>query len=304
MKTITILLSTYNGEKFIREQIDSLLAQEGVDLRVLARDDGSSDSTLSILESYKVKDNRFDYFLGKNMGPANSFLDLSRNAPETDYYAFADQDDVWDPNKLANAIELLEAEDQTIPLVYYSNLRIVDQDLNFYRMSHAAPKVIHNKYASIIENMATGCTMVYNATTAKLLREHVPDYCTMHDAWVFLLCSIMGKTVYDFNAYISYRQHGNNVVGAHLKKPTLNTYVKRIKRMFDKSVQPRYYNAVHFLEAFGDLLCETDRVKLSILADYKRSFSARLRLFFDKDLRGATTLSDLRYRILILFGVV
>lgn len=95
MKTVSVLLSTYNGEKYLREQLDSLLVQQGVDLRIIARDDGSKDTTVEILKEYAGKDTRVSFFEGKNVGPAQSFFDLIMKSPDSDYYAFCDQDDVW-----------------------------------------------------------------------------------------------------------------------------------------------------------------------------------------------------------------
>lgn len=189
MKTVCILLSTYNGEKYLIEQIDSLLNQEKVDISIIARDDGSIDSTKEILAKYKEKDSRFDYYVGKNIGPAQSFFDLLFKANKADYYAFADQDDVWDNDKLKCAVDMLEREDGKRPNMYYSNLRIVDRNLKFYRFSHDIPAVQKSRYSCLVEDVATGCTMVFNDVVLEYVKMGRPEYCSMHDTWIYFPCT-------------------------------------------------------------------------------------------------------------------
>ena len=160
MKTVCVLLSTYNGEKYLREQIESLLSQIGVKIIIVARDDGSHDDTISILAEYEKKITYFHYLVGENVGPAQSFFMLMQQAPKADYYAFCDQDDVWDKDKLIIAVDMLEKESPVTPNMYYSNLRIVDQNLTFYRFSHEKPHIQKDRYCVLTENMATGCTYV------------------------------------------------------------------------------------------------------------------------------------------------
>lgn len=303
-RKVCVLLSTYNGEKYLKEQLDSLLWQENVDLQILARDDGSKDSTLKILEEYSKKDSRISYYKGKNVGPAQSFFDLIIKSPDADYYAFCDQDDVWDRDKLKIAVEFLEKEDNSRPNMYYSNLRIVDQDLQYYRLSHSEPSVQSNKYSVLTEDMATGCTVVFNKTTAKYVRSGSPEYCSMHDTWIYMICKFFGKTIYDFDAHISYRQHGNNVVGTYLGKKTKEIYIARIKRLFDRDLQPRYNNACNFYKVFGDRLELKDREKVLKLVNYKKSFLNKLSLLFDREIHASSRNREIRYKFLIILGIV
>ena len=303
-KSVCVLLSTYNGEKYLKEQLDSLLAQRGVNLTILVRDDGSKDNTTTILEEFAKKDSRLTFYQGKNVGPAQSFFDLIMKSPQTDYYAFCDQDDVWDEDKLEIAVDMLEKEDRSKPNMYYSNLRIVDQDLNFYRLSHVSPSIQTNKYSVLTEDMATGCTVVFNNTAANFTRLGLPKYCSMHDTWIYMICKFFGKTVYDFDAHISYRQHGDNVVGTYLGKKTKEIYIARIKRLFDRNLQPRYNNACNFYKVFGDRLDKKDKEKILKLVNYKKSPDNRLSLLFDKDIHASSINREIRYKFLILMGIV
>ena len=304
MVSVCVLLSTYNGEAFLREQLDSLFAQEDVELTILARDDGSSDGTTAILAAYAEQHPNLRFFCGSNCGPARSFFTLMEKAPEADYYAFCDQDDVWDPDKLKIAVGMLAKADPAAPNVYHYNLRIVDRALHFYRLSHARPYAQKTKYSVLTEDCATGCTIVFNRTAEELLRHHIPAYFSMHDSWVYLVCRFFGTAIYDFDAHISYRQHGDNAIGTYLGRKTKDIYLERFHRLFNRELQPRYNNARSFYEEFGFMLNEKDRKKVLKLVRYKDSLPRRLSLLFDTEIHASDLSREIRYRGLILLGIV
>jgi rhamnosyltransferase len=135
MKSVCVLLSTYNGEKYLKELLDSVLNQnceDKIKVSIFVRDDGSSDNTTNILKEYEQNGKIILFGHGGcNLGFAKSFSSLLANAPLSDYYAFCDQDDIWLPDKLISAVERLEKEDNNeIPLLYSTNLIVVDKDLN------------------------------------------------------------------------------------------------------------------------------------------------------------------------------
>ncbi len=304
MKSVCVLLSTYNGGQFLEEQIESLLKQEDINFTILIRDDGSTDETIDILKNYSKKDSRIKYYLGENVGPAQSFFDLIRCSSLTDYYAFCDQDDVWDSDKLKCAIEALEKEDNSQPNMYYSNLRIVDKNLNFYRFSHSSPLTQENPYSALTEDIATGCTVVFNRVAREYAKSSIPEYCSMHDTWIYMICKFFGQCIYDFNAHISYRQHDNNVVGTYLGKKTIKLYKERLIRLFNRQLQPRYNNAKNFYILFKDRLKPEDAEKVQLVASYKNSIFSRLKLLLNKEVYASSTSRDIRFRVLILLGIV
>lgn len=304
MSSVIVLLSTYNGEKYLKEQIDSILRQKDVDVSILVRDDGSSDGTIKILEEYNKQFGNFSYYQGVNCGPAKSFLDLLKTADEADYYAFSDQDDLWDDDKLSCAVRILKHMDDSKPLLYYSNLRVVDENLQFYRNAHSTKLYNPNKYSALTENLSGGCTAVMNYKTKRLITDRMPDYCTMHDTWIYTVCKILGDTVYDETPHMSYRQHGNNVVGTHLKKNRIKTIKEKIQRLFNRGLQPRYVTAINLYKCFGDIMDNEDREKVLKIINYKRSLKDRMNLFFDKDIRATTRYGNLRFRLHILWGTV
>ena len=136
-RRILVLVSTYNGERYLSQQLDSILNQKGVNVSVLVRDDGSSDNTIRILEDYEKRNQNLHYYQGTNVGPIMSFFDLLNQAKGYEYYAFCDQDDVWDDDKLSSAILLLDKEPDSLPVLYCSNLKVVDENLNFCRKAHS-----------------------------------------------------------------------------------------------------------------------------------------------------------------------
>ena len=162
MKKVCVLLSTYNGEKYLREQIDSVLNQKEVDVTLCVRDDGSKDSTIEILKSYE-QSGKIKLEIGENVGYQRSFYLLLLNAPEADYYSFCDQDDVWDDDKLIAAVKMLEAEDNSKPLLYYSALKVVNKDLKLKQISHKGYCI--GKYPfeeAFMLSFTYGCTSVIN----------------------------------------------------------------------------------------------------------------------------------------------
>ena len=304
MDKVCILLSTFNGKQYLKEQLDSLINQINVDIFILARDDGSSDGTIEILKEYSAKYDFFTFYQGDNVKPARSFLDLMKSAPQADFYAFSDQDDVWDDDKLSVAVNMLKKENGANPNMYYSNLRIVDEHLNYYRLSHQTPHIQKNRYSPLVEDFATGCTIVFNKAALDYAKKANCEYCSMHDSWMYMICNFFGKIIYDFDAHISYRQHGNNVVGTYLQKRTISLYWKRFKRLFNRKLQPRYNNAISFYAAFKDFLQPTDKEKIEKIVNYKRSRKDKKALLKDKDICGSSKGKNFRYRMLVRLGIV
>ena len=128
MKKVLVLLSTYNGEKYVETQVNSVLKQKNVDVDIFIRDDGSKDNTVAVIE--KLNDSRISIFKEENKGATNSFFELIKKAPlEYDYYALCDQDDYWEEDKLYAATVKLDNVDQTKPALYYSGQKLTDKNL-------------------------------------------------------------------------------------------------------------------------------------------------------------------------------
>lgn len=302
MSKVQVLLSSYNGEKYIREQIDSVLLQEGVDVELLIRDDGSQDKTVAILEEYSRYDERIRFYQGENLGSCYSFLDLVKHAGDADYYAFCDQDDVWDTNKLIIAVDFLNKLDHNKPALYYSNLKVVDENLSFCRNSFTRDRSIKNKYSSLIEFIAVGCTEVFNNSLRNIINCHIPSKCLMHDAWALTICSFFGNTVYDPCPHIMYRQHQKNVVGT--KKNELERIFDRILRLSNKELQPRLLHTETFYEQFSLEIDDKDDCMLNKILDYRNSIKSRISLLLERRIHTLSIDAEIRYRALIILGLI
>lgn len=295
---ILVLVSTYNGEKFLSQQLDSILAQQGVDVSILVRDDGSRDGTMEILEDYSSRYPNVSFYQGDNVGPCMSFFDLLKYADGYDYYAFCDQDDVWDKEKLISAIDILKHQPENLPVLYCSNLKVVDESLNFCRKAHKKKYHSSNRYSGLVDFYAVGCTEVFNQKAADMTRAHIRQDCLMHDSWMFMICNFFGYVIYDHEAYVNYRQHGHNVVGTN--KDTLGKLKARIERAADRSVQPRFKNAQVLVDEFSNEFDQRDLRKIIKIVKYKKSFFNWLSLFFDFRIRSNHIGGDFRYRMLLL----
>lgn len=229
MKKIQVLMSTYNGEKYLQEQLDSILEQDCekkglASLSVLVRDDGSADGTQKILQEYQKKfPDRLHWVQGENCGVIRSFFWLLRNADtDADFYALSDQDDFWMPDKISSGIvSLVEAKsydghtDREVPRLYCCRPRLVDAELSELPSEIKRPPVRAGFGNALIENVVTGCTVVMNRTLQRLVVRQFPEFTVMHDRWLYLVASCFGEVIYDETPHICYRQHGGNVVGTN-----------------------------------------------------------------------------------------
>lgn len=308
MDDITVLMSAYNGEKFIREQLDSIRNQDNVRVRLLVRDDGSSDTTGRILTEYMAEFPDFQMTLvrGDNMGYVKSFTELVKIAlvryPNCSYFAFSDHDDVWMRDKLQTAtitLNKLNARTENIPIMYCSNTRLVDADLTPVGLFRNNPPEI-SKSKCLIQNIVTGCTAVFNRKAACLFAERqIPDI-AVHDQFLYIICTLLGKTVYDHEPHILYRLHGDNQVG----KPNVFKKLKQSAAKLTKDTHSLEKRAKDILSAFDDLLSEKDREIVSVLANYRNSLGARFKLMFDSRFRYTSLLSNVIFKIKIITGRV
>lgn len=210
---VVVLLSAYNGERFIAEQLRSILQQLPAGGRVLVRDDGSSDATAGIVQTLGEQDPRVQLLRGGNLGFGASFLTLLAQAPaDADMVMFSDQDDVWLPGKIARAWQHLQRCGDS-PALYASAQMLADANL---RPLHPTPPWPRGPSfaGSLTENIVTGCTAALNGAAVRLLqRGGVPPGVRFHDWWMYLVVSAFGTVVFDEQPTLLYRQHGANQIG-------------------------------------------------------------------------------------------
>jgi glycosyltransferase involved in cell wall biosynthesis len=252
------MLSTYNGVKYIDEQMESLLAQHEVDVQINIRDDGSSEGTVQKLSEYaESHPDQIRFIEGKNLGVIGSFFELMRQTePVYDYYAFCDQDDVWKPEKLIRAITKLQLRQSNVPLMYCSSTQMVDQDLNNLDVWPTLPPKPLSMYNAMVENCCVGCTMVLNPITFEQIRGSIPSdlkQVIMHDRWIYLYVSTFGEVIFDEKPMILYRQHQENVLGGS-SEGWLIKWKSRLKRLLSEGSFRLSRQASCFLETYKDQL--------------------------------------------------
>lgn len=293
MKTVQVLMSSYNGEKYIREQIDSILAQQGVNVKLLVRDDGSKDGTLSILKDYENK-GKLTLIEGNNIGPAKSFFALISKAVDADYYALSDQDDVWDEDKLTVAIKKMEIVNNPY-VIYSSNTRLVDDNKKFIKNETLKP--ITTLGSAFVKNYVTGCTTVFNKNLLLRLQEYCPtESIKCHDWWINLVAlSLDGVSIYDETPHISYRQHGENVTGA--ATTFFDKWVNRLKRFANHQYFRNEY-ASQILEHYHDIKMDQKNLLLKI-ANYKNN---KLSVLTCKEFKSNSNIDSFLFKALIILN--
>ncbi|MBQ6833815.1 MAG: glycosyltransferase family 2 protein [Lachnospiraceae bacterium] len=305
---IQILMSTYNGARYLRTQLDSIIRQTIKEKRLLIRDDGSTDNTMEILHEYQEKYSWIKVYRGNNLGVQKSFFELiEKSDPMADYIAFADQDDDWLPEKLEHAVNKLKElslinSKKPIPLLYCGGQIMVDEQLQPLDVTVSRVVRIPAFGNALVQNICTGCTAVINQNLAQLIRENIPvntDAIVMHDWWLYLTASCFGEVFYDDVPYIRYRQHGKNAHGAILNKRTLFRY--RLEQL----TKPRgeIYKQVESFEITYRNKIKADQNKLiRDLINSKNNLLCRFLVATQKKYFRQKRSDDLVFRGIVLLG--
>lgn len=303
MERVYVMLSSYNGEKYIEQQIESILKQKEVEVRLLIRDDGSTDRTVEIIRQYEKQWKNISVYEGKNLGYINSFLWLVSKCPveENSFFAFSDQDDIWDEDKLIVAVKKIMETKEEGAVLYYSDLKVVDSEGNFIRLANSWEGSI-DKYMISVFIGIRGCTMVYNGKLQKILSGREISEVSGHDTYIALVAFWLGAVVYDETPHINYRQTGENlsITGVskwdHLKKNFI--YLKR-RVTFRANMHEK--NAKELLRHYGGE--NTEKLEeLAMVADYKKSVSAAIRLLICKKFKRFSFAIRIFNDLLIIMG--
>ena len=301
MKDTQIFLSTYNGEKYLREQLDSFVALSNFDrIKVLIRDDGSKDGTRQILEEYKERYG-FEVLYGENVGLNASMHELVlASDPNCKYFAFSDQDDVWLPEKLKKAIEMLFLfSDDERPALYAASSTLVDTELN--PIGHTMiPTRRPSFYNAIVQNVCVGHTQVCNRAALELLKKgHSPDVMVM-DYWVYTLVSATGSIVYDPVYTTLYRQHGTNVIGYSSSR--WSNFKMRLGRFGSRKSEQNTKQLSAFLGLYGEDIPDIYKKEGERFIKRQRNFFTRLSYIFTTKAYRQTFMDNIIFRLMYLMG--
>lgn len=297
MEKVQVLLSAYNGEKYIKKQIESILNQKEVEVSLLIRDDGSSDKTIEIIGKLADENSNITFYKGENLGPARSFMDLLNKSNEVSYYAFADQDDVWEPKKLISAINKLKEENK--PELYMSALEIVDEELNSIEIKQVDGNFTFE--GAMIKNFATGCTLVLNKKLRDIIKSYNPTYLIMHDSWITRVCyAIGGNVIIDEDYYIKYRQHTGNVLG--YKDEGLQKLKRQFKIAFKNNVSMRVNIAKELKQGYNEMLTEEAKEVIENLINYRQSKEAKKWLLKNKNFRTTNSVINIKMKLAIILN--
>lgn len=301
-RRVTILLSTYNGERYLPEQLASLRAQSWQDWRLIWRDDGSSDGTVAIMREFAAAMGTEQVVelgdSGPHYGAAPSFLLLLSQAADAPFVAFADQDDVWLPDKLTHAVAAIEAA-AAGPVLYCARQFLVNHELRNHRLS-----AVHEATgfpACLTQNIANGNTVVMNQEAAALVVSLQAPVATVHDWWSYIVVSACGGTViFDPEPQVLYRLHKHNSIGrAQLMPGRALAALQRGPYIFMTTMR-RHASA---LAAGNRLLPPATRADLALVeAALAGSLASRLGALRCPRFRRGSRLENLLFRYWFMTG--
>lgn len=302
MKKVAIIMSTYNGERYIEEQLKSILNQTYKNIDIYIRDDCSTDGTVGIIEKY-TSCPRLHFTKGnKNMGYPEGFYYLMSQDIEADYFSFSDQDDVWEPEKIERAVYNLDRMDKDIPLLYFSAYELCDQYLNHIKILPNI-KFTPNFRNSLFQCLALGYTMVMNKKAKDICANKRSVKTISKDVWIGMICSGLGEVYFDNTSCAKYRRND----GAFSVSDTNFLSVQKVR--FYKLFKNNGFKNINrilteFFEVFGDELPEKRREELELFLPQKYSVRKVVKkIFYPYRLRYSIT-DEVMLRIMFLLGKV
>lgn len=313
---VFVMMATYNGERFLGEQIDSILAQQGVSVTLRICDDLSTDDTFQIASEYQKRNNNiFATQNDENLGVAKNFMQMlfEVNSDDYEYFAFSDQDDVWMPEKLEIAIKKIKQtelcehtrkiENLGIPVLYTSDLINVDENLKNPRRELSPLKPDETLRATmLINNWHSGCTFVFNRPMLQLYKKtDFLDATRNHDGWCYFVAYYCGTAIVDMqNSLIMRRISDSNASG----EVTANSDVKKAN-LFNV-LRPSKHNATKFAkliyDTYKEYMTDADSKMIESFINYRKSLAGRFKWAFSGEYSSLSPVSNLMHRVKFILG--
>ena len=304
MEKVNILVSTYNGIKYLREQIESLLNQDYENYEIHIRDDGSKDGTLELLQQYAQKYPQKIYiYKGENLGYKKSFQWLMQHCGQADFFSFCDQDDYWYPDKVSRAVEMLRKKNQSVPLIYLCDFYWCDGDLNRHKRNEGYKKN-HSleKYVTFGDRNAFGFTEVFNKQALERVKNSQCFEGCSHDEIVYMYCLCNGEVIWDNKVCVDFRRHGDNASVSDLHGGNkISHFIWRIKTFLFTSDKEQMYKRMEiFYNGFQSELGEYEKGVYELYLGNKEKLK---KVFFKRRYRDSL-FDEISIRILFLLGKV
>lgn len=312
MKAVAVILSTYNGEKYIVDQLASLGNQTYPELAVYIHDDGSTDKTIQLIEHF-INEYKgiVKFYMVNNKGglkyPA-CFIDTLKIVEGYDYYAFCDQDDVWNCDKIEKGVLALNRENESLPLLYYTAVDYYDENLNFVR---------HSRFASRVKNVDTlnfqnfllggeplGMTYIFNNKVRDCIIElYNEGYKSFKDGFIKILCASAGKVIYDVNPSAKYRRHSDATTGIDNPSNMILRYYRAATKLFtDQEDLDEWRLVLRVISSkYGENIHEENR-ELFELFKGERTFKTQWKKVFWKRRFRNRIIDEIGYRLLFVTG--
>ncbi len=299
-KKVAILMSTYNGAKFIKEQMDSILCQTYKNIEVIVRDDGSTDDTVSMIEDYQKKYDNIHLIKGKNIGFIKSFFTLLKIA-KADYYAYADQDDIWLENKIALAVHALNQLDNNKPNMAFGNSDYYNENMELLGYGETNRKFSFRN--ALFECVTQGMTMTINQKTRDLIVENPPKTCFFHDWWTYLICIGMGNVAYDNVTTVKYRRMKTNATSEG--QGYIKLLLWRVKNLLcNHGIKDIKKQMINFKTIYYEKLSPENQKIIDLFSNETYHFSTAVqKACYPKKLRRRT-IDDLMLRVIFLIGIL
>lgn len=295
MEKILVLMATYNGEKYLQEQLDSLYNQEKIRVSILVRDDNSKDKTTLILTDNEKK-HELQWYKGTHLNVQRGFFELMKRAVSSDYdyFAFCDQDDVWDKDKLQIAYNYLKDVEQ--PALYYSGQRLVNDKLEFIE-SHKLNKYRTPQTRFVLSDFA-GCTGVFNRALLEEVVKFEPEYMLMHDTWILRVCLCLGGKIFvDSEPHMSYRQHSGNTLGlGHNVKAT----IKQVKQYMNEYQIEKLTNEL--VRGYGNRMIPEYKELSTWICNYRSNKKFKKNLLDKRNINFFNRGLNITYRLKIMMN--
>jgi len=296
---VAVLMSSYNGEEYIEQQIDSILTQKtSCDVRLFIRDDGSQDCTVDIIKHYIDQGAPITLFEGENLGYNQSFFKLLQIVDGYDFYAFSDQDDVWMEDKLEIAVSTLTNRNK--PALYGSCSYLVYDELEPFGVTQQERRKI-TFYNTIIQNFFPGHSQVMNAALKEKITQNL-DYekIYVYDSWIVNTAIVCGELVFDNTPHTYYRMHKGNAVG--FGEGATGWVHERIHRIQNGELKQYAKQIKYFVECYADELAPDERCEMELFETSKTNFFKRLRYISKTKLYRQKKKEDIMFKMLYLMG--